>query len=317
MSRKIVYAILCTTLSLGAVALAEPSFTYSSIDVPGALSTGASGINARGAVVGSYMDSLGQHGFLLNDDGVTSIDYPGATATQARGINHRGDIVGTHQGPNLHTPGSGGDIHGFLLHEGDFTAVDYPGHLNTITQRITATGLLLGCYHDHDTMGSMHGILISEDHDRRHERRGENDDDRERSDSRPRFSFLDVPASMNNGGTPDAELIAGLYTDMMGKTHGYVLSEGNFTPFDFPGSISTSAWDMNPSGDIVGVYVDVGTTVHGFLLRHGDFMSLDYPGAKATQAFGINPQGDVVGTYVDAAGKMHGFLLSGSRHPGE
>jgi hypothetical protein len=200
MSRQLVSAILCTTFSLGAVGLAEPSFTYTQIDIPGALSTTASGINAQGAVVGAFVDSLGQHGFLLNDDGVTVIDYPGAGATQARGINGRGDIVGTHQGLNLHTPGFGGDIHGFLLHAGDFTAVDYPGHMNTIAQRITATGLILGCYHDHDTMGSMHGILISEDHDRRRERRGDADDREPSDDSRIHFSFLDVPASNEQRG---------------------------------------------------------------------------------------------------------------------
>jgi probable HAF family extracellular repeat protein len=311
MSRKFAHAVLCTTLSLGVVAFAEPSFTYTSIDVPGASSTSASGINARGAVVGAYVDTLGQHGFLLDDEGFTPIDYPGATATQARGINRRGDIVGTHQGPNLRTPGSGGDIHGFLLHKRDFTAVDYPGHMNTITQRITATGLILGCYHDHDTMGSMHGILISA------KRRGETDDGERSDDSRTRFSFLDVPASMNNGGTPDAELVAGLYTDMMGQTHGYFLRDGDFRPFDVPGSVSTAAWDMNPSGDVVGVYMDASTKVHGFLLRDGAFVPIDYPGARTTQAFGINPRGNVVGTYVDATGKTHGFLLSGTGHRAE
>jgi uncharacterized membrane protein len=317
MSRKIAYAVLCTTLSLGAIALAEPSFTYTPIDIPGALSTTASGINGRGAVVGAYVDSLGQHGFLLTDEGVTPIDYPGAIATQARGINRRGDIVGTHQGPNLHTPGSGGDIHGFLFHKGDFTAVDYPGHLNTIAQRITATGAILGCYHDHDTMASMHGILVSDGDERRSESRGNGEDGERSDDSRPRFNFLNVAASMNNGGTPDAEVIAGLYTDMMGKTHGYILSDGKLTPFDFPGSIATSAWDMNPSGDVVGVYVDASTKVHGFLMRHAGFESIDYPGARATQAIGINPQGDIVGTYVDAAGKTHGFLRSGTRQQDE
>jgi uncharacterized membrane protein len=313
MSRTLACSIFCTTLSLGAVALAEPSFTYTSIDVPGALSTSASGINARGAVVGAYVDSVGQHGFLLDDDGLISIDYPGAAATQARGINRRGDIVGTHKGPNLRTAGSGGDIHGFLLHKGDFTAVDYPGHMNTITQRITATGLILGCYHDHDTMASMHGILVTDANVRRSEERGEGDDRESSDDSHTRFSFLDIPASMNNGGTPDGEVITGLYTDMMGTTHAYILSDGNLTPFDFPGSIATSAWDMNASGDVVGQYVDAGTKVHGFLLRRGSFVSIDYPGARATQAFGINPQGNVVGTYVDAAGKTHGFLMNGTR----
>lgn len=297
MFAKTATAVPCAMFLFGALVLAEPSFTYTSVDVQGASSTTASGINARGDIVGSYVDTSGQHGYLLSDQGVTSIDYPGAVATQARGINNRGEIVGTHQGPNLHTPGFGGDIHGFLLdRDGEFTPVDYPDHINTIAEHITATGVILGCYHDHDTMGSMHGIMV---------------------DSRTGFSILDVPASMNNGGTPDAGVIAGLFTDMMGKSHGYLLSDGTFTPFDFPGSISTAAWDMNPSGDVVGTYADTATKVHGFLLRKGTFVSIDYPGAKVTQAFGINPQGDVVGTYVDGSGKTHGFLLSGTHDPGE
>ena len=91
------------------------------------------------------------------------------------------------------------------------------------------------------------------------------------------------------------------------------LGDGNFAPFDFPDSISTQAWDMNPSGEVVGIYADTAAKAHGFLLSHGEFVSIDYPGAKATRAFGINPQGDVVGSYVDAAGKTHAFLLGGLR----
>lgn len=304
---KLSVFIIGAILTMG-VAVGQPS-GFTSIDYPGAKSTSASGINASGEIVGSYTDHTNAtHGFILSGGEFTTLDYPGAVATQARGINSRGDIVGTHQGPNLATPGSGGDIHGYLLRAGTSLPepIDYPGHLNTIAQRITATGQIFGCYHDHDTMASMHGMTWSDGN----------------------FAALDgteagltVPASMNNGATPDGGVITGLFTDMTGKSRSYVINVNTemVTPFDVPGSIATSAWDMNPSGEIVGAYRDAGLKVHGFLMTAGQFFSIDYPagGVRATQAFGINPQGDVVGSYIDSAGMTHAFLLTGTRHFGE
>ncbi len=294
-------------LGIGTAVGGPPTFSYSQIDFPGAKSTSSSGINARGDIVGSYTDQANvTHGFLLSGGEFTTIDYPGAVATQARGINSRGDIVGTHQGPNLATPGSGGDIHGFLIPANASLPepIDYPGHINTITQRITATGQIFGCYHDHDTMGSMHGMTW-------------NDGSFTALDGSE--DGLNVPASMNNGAAADGEVITGLYTDMMGKSRSYIISGGTFAPCDVPGSIASSAWDMNPSGEIVGAYRDASLNVHGFLMTGGQFFSIDYvaPGVRATQASGINPQGDVVGFFVDSAGVTHGFLLTGAQHFGE
>jgi len=290
MSKKMPYlfaALSSAVLSLGIAAGEPPASTYTQIDYPAAIATGAYGTNARGDVVGFYVDPVThqRRGFMLSDGNFTTIDYPGALITEARGINPQGDIVGTYQN---HPTVPGGDFHGFLIRQGVFTNVDYPGHLHTIAQRITPTGQILGCYHDQDTMGTMYGILM-----------GPNGPEN-----------TGVPASMNNGATPDARLIAGFYTDMMtGKTHGYLLTNGNITPFDVPGSLSTQAWDLSPSGEIAGIYVDTTTRVRGFLLSHGDFVSIDYPGSVATRVFGINPQGDMVGSYV-ASGATHGFILS-------
>jgi hypothetical protein len=300
-------ALSSVVLSCGIAAGEPPTYTYTPINHPNAKSTSGSGINARGDIVGTYTDQANKtHGFLLRRGDFITIDYPGATATEGTGINFRGDIVGTHQGPNLATPGSGGDIHGFLLRARASLPepIDYPGHMNTIAQRITASGQILGCYHDHDTMGSMHGMLV-------------NDGDYSALDGTE--NGVNVPMSMNNGGTPDADLITGLYTDMTGKHRGYVLSGGAFTPFDAPNSVATSAWDMNPSGEIIGIYVDASVKqTHGFLKIGEKFFSIDFPeqGVQATKAFGINPQGDVVGSYVDAGGVTHGFLLTRARHHG-
>ena len=58
--------------------------------------------------------------------------------------------------------------------------IDQPNHLNTIIQRISATGVIVGCYHDADTMGSMHGIELTADGSR----------------------AVTAPGRMNNGASP-------------------------------------------------------------------------------------------------------------------
>jgi probable HAF family extracellular repeat protein len=278
---------ICSMLLLATASGGERSFTFTSVDFPAAVATTAFGINAGGEVVGSYRDVTGKtHGFLLSGGNFSSIDFPGAVATDARGINPQGDIVGTYVN-TLGLPGGG--LHGYLLRQGVFTTVDFPGHLNTILQRITPSGKILGCYHDTDTMGTMFGFVVS----------GAD------------FSAIGVPASMHNGESQNGRTIAGLYTDMMtGRTRGYLLEDGNFNPFDVPGSTFTAAWDINPGSETVGIYRDSTGKFLGFLLSNGSFASINFPAATATRAFGINPGGDIVGSYVDSNGNTHGFLLS-------
>ena len=67
------------------------------------------------------------------------------------------------------------------------------------------------------------------------------------------FEPIDVFASMHNGATPDRRLIVGLYMNMMMtpmRQEGYVIDDGQFTPFVVPGSNFTTAWDVNPRGGI-------------------------------------------------------------------
>ena len=265
-----------------------PELTFTSVDVPNALLTSASGVNARGDVVGSYRDAGNRvRGFLLRDGVFTTINapYEGVTVTDARGISPDGDIVGTYRIAGERSV----DIHGFLLTKhGEFVRVDFPGHKNTIPQRISPDGTIYGCYHDDDTMGSMRGMAIGRDG----------------------TAETDIEASMHNGATPDGRRIAGLFTDMMtGRQDGYLLEDGVLTILRVPGSSQTAAWDMNPTGDIVGVYRNA-SGFHGFLFRDGAYTPVDVPfaGARDTRAFGINALGWIVGSYVDASGKTRGFV---------
>lgn len=78
------------------------TFTFTTIDVPGASGTLAAGINAGGQIVGIYYDSGGNpHGFLLKRSNFVTVDVPGSLVgvpgklpTEANGINPAGDIVG-------------------------------------------------------------------------------------------------------------------------------------------------------------------------------------------------------------------------------
>lgn len=266
----------------------DRAFAYTTIEVPGARLTTAFGINARGDIVGQYVDQdFVTRGFILRKGEFTTIDYPGAAGTQLRGIGPGGEIVGTYWLPGEPAV----NIHGFLLkRDGSFEPVDYPGHINTIPQRILPNGTILGCRHDEDTMGSMVGVVIAASGN----------------------SEIDAFASMHNGATPDLRRIAGLFTNMeTGQGQGYVIDDGVFTPFMVPGSNFTAAWDVNPAGDVAGIY-RAGTVFYGFVMSRAGFVTIEFPGALATRVFGINAGGDVVGSYV-LGGRTFGFLASATR----
>ncbi len=78
----------------------------------------------------------------------------------------------------------------------------------------------------------------------------------------------------------------------------------SFYTIDVPSSTSTTAFGINPAGEIVGTYNDSEGAQHGFLLSGGHFTTIDVPGwlvgaagSLPTAARGINPEGDIVGSF--------------------
>lgn len=126
--------------------------TFTKINFPNAVGTGATGINDNGEIVGNYDACKTQiegtsaltpcvftqgHGFYLIGDTYTSIDPPGSQATEVLGINNFGEIVGTYLDSRNKT-------HGFLFSSGAFTIVDFPGAAVTVVNGVNDQGQIVG-----------------------------------------------------------------------------------------------------------------------------------------------------------------------------
>lgn len=167
-----------------------------------------------------------------------------------------------------------------------------------IPRAINASGDIIGCIHDKDQMGTMHGFRL---HD-------------------GKFSRLDAGMTMNNGINPQGEVVG---LDFMNLT-GYRLdADGNVVErIFFPGSDETDGWDINAKGEIVGqAFTNDFNIGHGFLRsKQGDYRFIDPPdtctaNGCASAAFAISANGNIVGNFRDSltncstSACVHGYVL--------
>ena len=143
--------------------LRKPNGDVSTVEVPGASTTGVGGINNRGALVGGYLDADGaSRAFVMRGRRVTTLDPPGAAADPAAAnvfvndLNDRGQAVGCFADAN-------GTYHGFRYDKVRFTRIDPPGAANvpkyatTCALGINNGGQVVGQYVD--AAGMLHGYL--------------------------------------------------------------------------------------------------------------------------------------------------------------
>lgn len=285
---RLITKALLLCLVLGSVLFAT-DFRYVRLDFPAAAGTFAAGVNARGDIVGRYLDARGvTHGFLLRQGVFSAIDFPDASFTAARAINARGDIVGRFDDAS-------GNEHGFLLRDGQFTAIDYPGASATTARGINNSGDITGRHFD--DAGNENGFILKDGIFHTHRV--------------PHSCSTDVWMAMDDGRVA----VGDFCTDADNGIHGYVRNQpGQFQIVDFPGAGSpcTALRWINERGDIVGVYANTldecyAFQAHGFVLRRGEYLAFDFPGAAYTDAFAINDDGEIVGDFTDQHGNHHGF----------
>lgn len=83
------------------------------------------------------------------------------------------------------------------------------------------------------------------------------------------FTTIDFPGSIFTfvgAGNPQGDCV-GEYIDTANIPHSFLLSNGQFTSFDPPGTgpLGSDAAGINPSGVIVGLYFDTSKNLHGYI----------------------------------------------------
>ncbi len=146
-----------------------------------------------------------------------------------------------------------------------FQSIDFPGAVLTVAQGINDLGQIVGSFQDGDAVD--HGFVLS----------------------RGVFHQVDFPGSIDTQchGINKQGQIVGRYHDFRTPAaggnkdheHGFLLSDEHFTSIDFPDSVTTDAWKITDSDDIVGDWSSNGNFyVHGYILHAGHFTSFDFPG---------------------------------------
>ena len=114
---------------------------YTSFDYPAAVATEAFGINANGAIVGTYFvsGSANGHAFKRTGTTYTNIDPPAAASAAALGINTLGDVVGEYTD-------STGNQHGYLWTHGAAspTVLNYNGVSSVLPYAINDAQTIVG-----------------------------------------------------------------------------------------------------------------------------------------------------------------------------
>ena len=152
---KTLYSQLLAVLSLSVLlsaqaAAREPSYTFTTIDYPGAVRTHAYGLNNRGQVVGHFVDSGGgEHTFRTDGEAYTPLPLPGDDIF-ANDINNRGQIVGQLW--------DGARAHGYVLAGDTLTTFDVPGATFTTAYGVNGRGQVVGLFGD---PAGVHGFLLT------------------------------------------------------------------------------------------------------------------------------------------------------------
>jgi uncharacterized membrane protein len=256
---------------------ASAQCTFTTLNIPGAVTSTAIGINDQGAIVGAFTTSTtDDRGFLLYQGKFTHFNFPGAQSTEAEDINNNGQIVGDY--------GNSTGQHGFLVHNGVFQSISAPAAPSqTRALGINNFGVIVGA------AGGL-GFRLSSGH----------------------FTTIKFPGSSRTTATGinDSGVIVGFYGDATGFNHGFMLKNGTYTSINFPGATNTTVFRIDNEGDIVGSY-DISGDVHGFTLDKGRFLTHDDPNAgMSTFILDVNKFDTIVGGYVDVGGHNHSFRAS-------
>jgi len=272
---------------IAAPAAAQPTYSFTMIDFPGAGNTRALGLNDSNEIVGGYGMSGQQHGYLLSGDSFTTVQPPNSAFARARSINNARIIVGWY----MQTLD---DIaHGFAFDGGYTYPLDHPdGVGGTYLYGINNLNQIVGGYVD--AAGNEHGAAVLD---------GVTPIPIECPGATNTQPFM-----INNSGTT---IVGACDSGRPGGSIGFIydVPTGTFTFPDIgiPGAVNTGFFGINDNGLIVGSYDDSAMVTHGLVFDGTTSNTLDVPGAPNTELRAVNSAGTVVGIYYPADGPIRGF----------
>jgi probable HAF family extracellular repeat protein len=261
------------------------TYTYSNIEVPGAIYTAPTGINDKGEVVGNYETSGKVYGFLLSNGSFTTISCPNQqTGTFAVGINDNGVVVGYY--------GRDYKNFGFVYVNGVCQNLDEFNGSTAYASGINNAGHIVGYYYVGTDV--THGFLLQNG----------------------AYTDISVPnsTSTNAFGINATGDISGTYTDSSGGQHGFLLRNGAYQTIDYPAAVGkTSAAGLNSKDYVVGSYLNPTTQVYnGFVTESGNYIQMMAPGSVTTFPTAINDGNVIVGDYFNGTANSVGFIAKPS-----
>jgi hypothetical protein len=209
------------------------------------------------------------------------IDYPGALNTAVSGI-HGNLLVGRYwDDPE--------QVHGFIFDGFQFHTLDYPNSSYSALFDVEDTRVV----------GSF--VVAARQFGFSYDQGA--------------FSVIDPPDTstdcFNGSGAlgVSGSYVVGGYFDVEAKSRGFIFDGSNYSPFDYPGALSTSIRGVDGER-LVGLY-SLTLQRHGFYFDGVDLLTIDHP--LALQPHGTNANDIsgpfIVGTFGDAPNVSHGFVL--------
>jgi uncharacterized membrane protein len=163
-----------------------------------------------------------------------------------------------------------------------YCSIDYPAGFGTRLKGINDTGQMVGSYVDQ--YGNEHALLVQNG----------------KFIPLAPTTILGTEYSVGYKSNDRGDVV-GYVCDIV-ACHGFLLSKGVLTTFDYPGASDTYAADINQSGTIIGdwdLYDAQGNFLYeqGFTYKNGNFTELTYPGSGDTSPVGNNDFNIVVGIW--------------------
>src|SRR5437764_11366329 len=161
------------------------------------------------------------------------------------------------------------------------TTFDYPGTGNsTLPQKINERGDIVGEFIDSN--GVTRAFVRFSDG----------------SFSDPSVDPNDTVGFTEGRGINNSRTVVGDYATSDGNLHGFVLSSGTFTDFNFPGALQTTLLSINDRGDFTGDFDDGSGIFQAWVSVGGTITSFSVPGALSTFAYEMTNSTQLVVGYV-------------------